>query len=228
MIMSASVYYGTEAFSNKRSSIPVAEENIPTDEQVSVIHDVILNVPLINQMDPPRLKSGCEVTSLAMILNYKGIQVTKNQLAQEIAKVPLRYDKNNYGNPNFGFVGNMEEGGLGVYHGPMIELAKRYVQDRVTDLTNQPFDVLLNEVSEGNPVWILTTKTFAPVSDFMSWQTPQGPVDVTYSMHSVVITGFDQEYIYVNNPYGTKNQQFERDSFMRAWEQMGKQAIVID
>src|ERR1700726_1372539 len=35
----------------------------------------ILDVPLINQMDPPHLYNGCEVTSLAMILNYNEYHV---------------------------------------------------------------------------------------------------------------------------------------------------------
>ena len=45
---------------------------------VKVVHKkrVVLNVPLINQMDDPKLYNGCEVTSLAMVLNYNGIDVT--------------------------------------------------------------------------------------------------------------------------------------------------------
>lgn len=38
-----------------------------------------LNVPIENQM--PDLPNGCEVTSLAMLLNYYGIKVTKEDLA---------------------------------------------------------------------------------------------------------------------------------------------------
>ncbi len=45
-----------------------------------------LDVPLINQMDSPKLYNGCEVASLAMILNYSGYHVTKNELANEVKK----------------------------------------------------------------------------------------------------------------------------------------------
>jgi uncharacterized protein YvpB len=228
MIMGMSVYLASVAMIvDDRDRSGMKNENTEETKE-AVIHETILDVPLLNQMDPPRLKSGCEVTSLAMLLNYKGIPVTKNQLAEEIPRVPFKYLTGEYGNPNVGFVGNMENGpGLGVYHGPLVALARNYVQERAVDLTNQPFDVLLKEVAAGNPVLVITTKTFAPVSDFQTWQTPQGPIDVTYSMHSVVITGYDPAHIYINNPYGTKNQQVERDSFIKAWEQMGKQAIVI-
>ncbi len=188
----------------------------------------LLDVPLLNQMDPPRLKAGCEVTSLAMILNFKGIQVSKNALAQEITRVPIKYSNGEYGNPNTGFVGNMEDGpGLGVYHGPIFDLANKYLNGRVEDLTNLAFDVILQKVASGNPVWVINTKTFVPISDLQTWQTPQGSVDITFNMHSVVITGYDPENIYINNPYGFKNQSVNRENFIKAWEQMGKQAIVI-
>ena len=139
----------------------------------------ILNVPLINQLDAPKLYNGCEVTSLAMILNYNGYHVTKNELANNIKTVPLTYSNGLKGNPNEGFVGNMENGpGLAVYNGPIYDLAKKYAGSKVVNLTNHPFTDLLKRVSQGEPVWIITTATFAPVSDFEKWQTPQGTIDI--------------------------------------------------
>jgi uncharacterized protein YvpB len=138
----------------------------------------------------------------------------------------LNYNSGERGNPNTGFVGNMEVGpGLGVYHEPIFKLAQKYLN--AADLTNSSFDQLLKEVANGNPVWVITTSSFAPVSEFETWMTPEGTVDITYKMHSVVITGYDSTNIYVNNPYGTKNQKVDRESFIEAWEQMGKQAVVL-
>src|SRR4051812_48067864 len=42
-------------------------------------NSIMLDVPLITQMDAPKLYNGCEITSLAMIFNYHGIEVTKNE-----------------------------------------------------------------------------------------------------------------------------------------------------
>lgn len=202
-----------------------AQEKIESEVLVET-EEMLLDVPLLNQMDSPRLYNGCEVTSLAMILNFKGIEVTKNELAGEISRVPLQYSNGNYGNPNIGFVGNMEDGpGLGVYHDPIFQLAQKYAQAK--DLTNQPFNILLQEVANGNPIWVITTTSFAPVAEFQTWQTPEGSIDITYKMHSVVITSYDADNIYINNPYGSKNQKVDRESFIQAWEQMGKQAIVV-
>jgi uncharacterized protein YvpB len=204
----------------------ILSEQTNVSEDQKIAEEMQLDVPLLNQMDSPRLYNGCEVTSLAMILNFKGISVTKNELAEEITRVPLQYSNGEYGNPNIGFVGNMEDGpGLGVYNQPIFELAQKYLE--AADLTNTSFDRLVEEVAKGNPVWVITTSTFAPISEMETWQTPEGNVDITYQMHSVVITGYDSTNIYINNPYGTKNQKVDRENFILAWEQMGKQAVVL-
>lgn len=192
-------------------------------------NSILLDVPILNQLDQPQLYNGCEVTSLAMLLNFHGIQVTKNTLAANIATVPLDYSNNLHGNPSVGFVGDMVGGpGLGVYNGPVFDLAKKYVGDKAVNLTDHPFTDILKKVGQGLPVWIITTSNFVPVSDFQQWNTPQGTIQVTYSEHSVVITGYDQNYIYVNDPYGVKNRKVDRTDFIKAWDQMGQQAIVIE
>ena len=189
---------------------------------------MLLDVPLLNQMDQPRLYNGCEVTSLAMILQFNGVNVTKNELAANVKKVPLYYSGNLRGNPNVGFVGDMENGpGLSVYNGPIVDLAKEYVGEKVVNLTNSSFTDLLKTVGQGNPVWIITTTTFTPLSSFQEWDTPQGKINITLNGHSVVITGYDKQYIYINDPFGFKNRKVERTAFIKAWEQMGSQAVVI-
>jgi uncharacterized protein YvpB len=199
--------------------------------KVVLAEEIQLDVPLLNQMDEPRLFNGCEVTSLAMLLQYWGVDVTKNELAAQILRVPLLYDDGKSGNPNMGFVGNMEDGpGLGVYHGPIFYLANTTVSDQlmVRNLSNHPFSSVLEKVSHGLPVWVITTTSFTPLPDFETWSTPQGTVGITFKMHSVVITGYDQDYIYLNDPYGTKNKKVNKENFIASWEQMGSQAIVIE
>lgn len=221
---------------NSTKSCSLQEKEIfKTDESLeTVVHQTpksavkLLDVPLINQMDSPRLYNGCEVTSLAMMLQYHGYVATKNELADKTPRVPLNYENGQKGNPNDGFVGDMEDGpGLSVYHGPIHDLAKQYVGDKAIDLTGKSVDTLYNYVSKGLPVWIITTANFVPVNDFKTWNTPSGKVDVTFSVHSVVITGYDKNNVYINNPYGQKNQKLNRELFEKAWIQMGSQALVI-
>ena len=187
-----------------------------------------LSVPLINQFKGHYLRNGCEVTSLAMILNYHGIKVTKTELFNKADKVPWKYKNGLSGNPNEGFVGDMEHGpGLSMYHGPIMKLAKKYVGKKADDLTGSKVSEIYKQIDHGLPVWVIITATFSPTNDFITWKTSQGKIKVTYNIHSVVITGYNKNFVYFNNPFGKKNQKVNRTNFEKAWKQLGSQAIVI-
>jgi len=107
-----------------------------------------------------------------MILLHHGIEVTKNELVQSVARVPLTYNNSLKGNPNKGFVGDMEKGpGLSVYHEHMMELAKKYVGDRAIDLTGSNPGKLYESIGHGLPVWVITTTSFVPANNFKTWNT---------------------------------------------------------
>ncbi|QDZ94690.1 C39 family peptidase [Bacillus altitudinis] len=189
-----------------------------------------MDVILFNQMDAPKLYNGCEVTSLAMLLHYSGYEhITKNALANEMKRVPLNYENGLKGDPHDGFVGDMENGpGLGVYHEPIYQLAKKYVGNQAVDLTGKPVKkAIYQSLEKGYPVWVITTSTFAKTDNIETWNTPNGKIDISFNMHSVVITGYDKDHVYLNNPYGEKNQKVDREQFEDSWKQMGSQAIII-
>jgi uncharacterized protein YvpB len=214
-------FYESPALNEKKMALATIQPILPERKS--------LDVPLINQLDEPHLKNGCEVTSLAMILNYAGIKVTKNTLANEVRKVPIKDANNTKGNPNYGFVGDMANGpGYFVYNGPIFELAQKYARKKAVNLTNSPFEDLLKKVNMGYPVWVISTLNFSSNVAFQKWDTVQGPIYITTSEHSAVITGFDNNYIYVNDPYGYKNRKVDRKTFINAWEEMGSQAIIIE
>ncbi|WP_369901055.1 C39 family peptidase [Bacillus manliponensis] len=189
---------------------------------------VLSNVPFIKQL--PELRRGCEVTSLAMVLQTAGVQTDKMKLASEIQKVPFTIG-NKHGNPYKGFVGNMytyAKPGYGAYHKPIYELAKRYLGERAVDLTGTNMKTLYAALQNGSPVLVITNSTFKllPEHKFQIWETEQGPVRITYHEHSVVMTGFDSENVYIHNPLrSTPHMAVPKRDFEIAWEQMGKQAI---
>jgi len=203
---------------------------------ITLKNGTVLDVPLIKQL--PELPRGCEVSSLAMILRYRGINADKMQLAKEVKKdlTPYSVTKDGkiyYGNPYEGFVGDMydkSKNGYGVYHGPIVELAKKYSGNAAIDLTGLEFEEILYMVQQGNPVWVITNGSYNALDDsyFDIWHTPTGIVKVTTRLHSVVITGFSADKIYINDPLrnGT-NIKVDREKFRKAWEQMGNQAMTI-
>ena len=192
---------------------------------------VLLDVPLLNQMDYPILYNGCEVTSLTMILQYNNVDVSKNDVAAWLPSVPIIYENGLRGNPNDAFVGDITgyNSGFSVYHGPIAALAANFVSsDRIKDITGSPFEAVIDALSQGYPVWTITSTSYAPVADMEVWQTPTGEVSISYNEHSVVVVGYDDNYFYVNDPYGQKNQAVEKSAFIASWEQFGSQAIYIE
>lgn len=205
--------------------------NIQSGKQVEFNRDekvILSNVPFIQQL--PELDRGCEVTSLAMILQYAGITVDKMKLANEIKKVDFMNDGVR-GNPNEGFVGNIytfSESGYGVYHGPLFQLAKKYLPNKAVDLTGKSIEELYKSVKAGQPVVMITSATFAPLDEdeFTTWETNNGDVSITYNEHCVVLIGYDQESVYIRDPLkDSLDVKVPREKFEQAWVQMGSQAI---
>ena len=188
-----------------------------------------LNVPLENQM--PDLPNGCEVTSLSMLMNYYGIKVSKNELAETIQHVDSFTDGGKYrGNPHQGFVGHMTIANAGwcVYNEPLYNVARKYTS-HIENITGSDFLILLKLVSNGHPVMIITTTTFNKVNNMQTWDTNTGKVNVTPSSHACVITGYSKpkKVVYVNNPYGYKNQPVNWKNLQASYNQQGRQALYI-
>ncbi|MCM3708178.1 MULTISPECIES: C39 family peptidase [Cytobacillus] len=201
---------------------------------IKIKKKTIIDAPAINQF--PELPRGCEVTSLSMLLYHAGIQADKLTLAKEIKKSPEPYrvedGKIYFGHPNEGFIGDMysfDNPGLGVYHKPIQELAEKYMPGSIEDLTGSDFEDLKIHLSDGRPVWIIINTAYKQLSEdfFQTWHTPSGKIQITYKEHSVLLTGYDQEFMYFNDPLtGEKNKKAPINAFENAWVQMGKQAIT--
>ncbi|WP_394233785.1 C39 family peptidase [Niallia oryzisoli] len=208
----------------------VSDENeIQTDIQDQDDQIIINDVPHIQQM--PELARGCEVTSLAMLLQYAGVSVDKMTLAEEITTVPFLDQYGLYGNPNEGFVGDIytfENSGYGVYHSPIAELAESYLPDRIVDLTGQSIDSVYQMIRNGSPVWVIVNSRFnsLPEDEFQEWETESGDVQITYREHSVVVVGYDEDTVYINDPLAEEPYTaISRENFEAAWVQMGQQAV---
>ncbi|MCM3179477.1 uncharacterized protein YvpB [Cytobacillus horneckiae] len=201
---------------------------------VKIQSEVLIDAPVIPQF--PELPRGCEVTSLAMLLQHAGVSVDKMTLAEEVKKTNEPYKKENgkiyYGHPNDGFVGDMytyEKRGLGVYHTPIKELAEQYLPGQILDITGSDFSSIKTHLSDERPVWVIINTAYKELPDsfFQTWHTPSGEVDITFKEHSVLVTGYDEEFIYFNDPYsGLKNKKAPIKDFEAGWVQMGSQAIT--
>ncbi|GGH84386.1 uncharacterized protein YvpB [Pullulanibacillus pueri] len=215
----ADSWYHIHDKNKKTGWIKADEAEVPTSK--------ILDVTLINQL--PELPNGCEVTSLTMLLQSAGIDVDKMTVADKMKTVP--FEENGLkGDPNEGFVGNMYHGppGYSVYHGPVADLAKQYLGNRVMDMTGSDWKKVEEQIIKGKPVWVIVNVQFKKLADsyWEDWKTKNGTMKVTMQEHSVLVTGFDEKNVYFNDPLaGIKNRKANKEDFKEAWEQQGKQAI---
>lgn len=193
---------------------------------------ILLDVPLENQFAGEKLENGCEVTALSMLLRYYGYNTNKNELANRLHYVPFQVDTQHYGNPHEGFVGDITSGkqAMGVFVEPIAQLAQSYVHSDVkVHSETLTFAQVIQLLQHDTPVWSLATVDLVEPTekDFIDWSTTSGTIKVTPLIHAVVLTGMDQEYIYVNDPYGIKNRPVKIDTMEKIFKKLGQQSLYL-
>ena len=53
-------------------------------------------------------------------------------------------------------------------------------------------------------------------------------LSLCFQIFILTVNAANDDYIFINDPYGNKKKPVDRESFIKAWEQMGKQAILIN
>ncbi|MBA2874174.1 C39 family peptidase [Thermaerobacillus caldiproteolyticus] len=204
----------------------------PKTVQTKQRKKVVLDVPLIRQN--PELKYGCEVTSLAMVLNYAGINIDKMTLAKEIKKdldPKIRSQSGDiisWGNPADGFVGDMtgKTSGYAVFDEPITELMEKYLPERAVNLTGRSFDELLKYVENKHPVVVWTTGDYRLPDRWESWKHGNQTIKTPLDLHVVVLVGFDDQSVYINDPlWGKKAHKVNKQQFIRSWIALQKRAV---
>lgn len=226
------IYYASNSPIHTRaeykSDVHIDRTLIVYEKEPIMRESILLTVPVLQQF--PELPRGCEVTSLAMLLNFAGVTVDKLTLADEIPTVPY-FSDGYFGNPHQGFVGNMytyNQPGLGVYHEVIEDLASQYLPGQVVNLTGENFSSVQKKLNEGKPVWVIVASifTFLPDEQWETWTTKEGEVKITRRMHSVLVTGYDENNVYFNDPfYPDQNRSANFENFVTSWTQFGSQAI---
>jgi len=214
------------------SAEPAERPATPHDRQPSSRPaTVLLNVPLIRQK--PELQYGCEVTSLAMLLQYMGHEVDKMTLARQVRKdaeplVQKHGDIKQWGDPNEGFVGDMtgKRKGFAVYNKPLENLLRQYVGEKALNLTGQSYEVLLDSVAAKRPVVIWATGDFATPTEWERWQKDGREIVAPFDEHVVLLVGYNPDYAFVNDPLtGIKQRRVPHAALRASWESLGRQAI---
>ncbi|KPU45666.1 hypothetical protein OXPF_08990 [Oxobacter pfennigii] len=191
----------------------------------------IIKAPVLNQF--PELPTGCEATSLTMLLNWAGVNVSKEEVAGSlpIGCIPTAKENRLYGdNPHKAFVGNpFTVNGYGVYHEPIADILNKYLPDSALDLTGASFEEILKAIDSGKPVivWCTIGNVYPKISK--TWQDEQGNIIIwKVPEHAVLLVGYDESHVIVNDPYMGQRCRYPLCSFEEHWEMMGKQAVTIN
>jgi len=176
---------------------------------------------------------SCEVAALLMALNYRGVNITENELIKElpVSDPGPRRAGNIWGDPNLGFVGNIDgqvpNGGYGVYEQPIYDLAARYRTAKI--ITNSTLDGLITELVNGNP--IVVWGVVGSGRD-ISWKTVDGKfIPAKLDEHARTLIGYTGEsnnpkLLILNDPYYGEIRMTVSE-FLTNWGMLGNRAVVV-
>jgi uncharacterized protein YvpB len=174
---------------------------------------------------------SCEAATLRMVLAYRGIAVTEDELLQKIGFDPNGKRGTIWGNPHVGFVGNINGkqmvNGYGVYWEPIARAANyyRYAKSFEGWTTSQ----LIRSIQTSTPViaWI-SINGYSP----SLWLTPTGDhIKAVPDEHTVVVIGFlgppnNPSYIIVNDPL-IGEAYWSRESFEKKWNSLSNSGVLV-
>lgn len=223
---------GPAVFAAKPSASVNVNEVSPPSPAIEIKQSAMIDAPVFAQL--PELPAGCEITSLTMLLHYNGITKSKMELAVEMPKddTPVILNPDGsvayWGNPNTGFVGDVtrKTRGFGIYHSGLFPLLKTYIPQAI-DITGEPFELYEQQIANNIPVIIWTTIDFNIPYKWVTWDTPIGPIKTTYAEHAVLLVGYDENNVYLNDPLSGKKQvKVNKNQFIDSWTAMGKQGLT--
>lgn len=156
----------------------------------------VLDVKNIQQN--PELPNGCEGTSVAIVMNYLGIDVDKIDFA--VNWIPR--GKSRVANPWFEFPGDPRDGtGYGCYMPVVCKALSDYLMENnisgyvVEDLSNTvDLNGLCDLLEDGYPLMVGANGSNKPTTKVYYWQDENGnSVEWRNNNHFLVLVGYDKD-----------------------------------
>jgi len=196
---------------NNPVTVTISDANLPTvvsiDNSIEkpALPDVanaiadILNtqsvlLPVANVFQLPELPTGCEITSLTIVLNYLGYPVDKEYMASDYLEKSDPF----VGSFNDFFIGSpWDEFAWGCYAPVITNSANHFLKDQGSkliayNLSGSSMDAICSQVESGNPVIVWTSQFLDIETTAYPIELENGDTDYWYSNeHCVVIVGYD-------------------------------------
>lgn len=213
-------------------------DNVSPTLRVPVIHadiGVSAYIDVAPVMQIPELPTGCEVTSLTMLLNYIGFDVDKLILADEYLP------KGEYRKADFNkvFVGDpRSRNAYGCTAGVIAETAENFLRDydtdnkwQVMDITGSSTEMLYSAVKNGNPVVVWGSINMDEIiEDYVTWTDEETGNTISWvgGEHCLLLTGYDmkESLVYVNDPLRGQ-VSYDMRTFEKRFEELDRNAVII-
>ena len=177
----------------------------------------------------PELPTGCEVTSLAVALNYLGIPADKQVLADRyLEKGPVGtvdFRKSFCGDPR-------DPDSFGCYAPVIVKCANAYLESigselRAHELTGTDLTGLFAFIDAGIPVILWGTFDNTEAHPGMVWNVEGRELTWITPEHCMVLAGYSRDFIWVADPTYGQLRIYSIPSFLVNYNALYRQAVVI-
>ena len=192
-------------------------------------------------LQEPELPTGCEITSLTMLLNFYGYDVDKLTMADDYLpkRAPMFSEKGeeSYGeNFNSFFLGDPRSNqAFGCFAPAITAAAESYLtanggKHTVLNISGCTPETLYEYVASGTPVVCWGTNGLIKPELYRSWKDKDTGEQLDWYLHEhcFVLTGFDKEKgrVTLNDPIkGIK--EFNMERFEQRFIEMGSNAVIL-
>lgn len=163
---------------------------------------------------------SCESSAASMVAQYHGVPLSEEEV---LASLPFN------DNPHLGFRGNVDgpTGGIsdyGVYAEPISEILNaRGLQARAVA---GGMAGTRSAIARGNPVIVWVTYDCQPSTPTTTVVDGQ-EITLVPNQHTVVVTGFNAEGVWANDPWDGQEDFYRTGDFERAMGYFGDMAIEV-
>lgn len=192
-----------------------------------------LNLEVKCILQNPELPTGCEVTSLAAVLNWMGYEIDKVKLARDYLPMNGIAGEDS---PFDIFIGDPERDyAYGCYPPVIVHTANALLRDRneyvihAVNFTGSTLSEVFDYMAEnGSPAIVWVTQYLEEPYNGAVWVIDGKPVYWTSPNHCVVLYGYNKASgeVFVADPL-VGNVVYDRKLFERRYEQLGEKAVVI-
>lgn len=195
-----------------------------------------IGVPIV--MQHMELPNGCEITTLTSALNYHGVKVSKETMADDyLPKKAFHYqDGKKFGpDPHKAYAGNprSSKGGWYVFAAPIVEASKNILDDKSSRLITENVsgstrEEILAYTDQSIPVIVWVTLDLSPPVKTSGWfiEGTDEFHSAFSNLHSVVLDGWEDGNVYVMDPLKGR-VSYPEDVFFDSYEALGSQAVVV-